>query len=103
MRSLWLSLFISFILSSSLIAQNPAPDSAAGTSQVVQPVSVSVYDDSAARARSQEQMNRNLDAFVRQQKEREKKEWQRAWMRIGLGMFFLVVLIVGMLRRRKKK
>ncbi len=51
----------------------------------------------------QEQNIRNLDALVKEIKERDKKAKQQMYIRLGLGLFFLIVLIVGLLRRRKKK
>lgn len=51
------------------------------------------------RKETHDQMDRNLSAFVRMQKEREKKEKQKIYVRIALGILFLIVLIVGLMRR----
>lgn len=53
------------------------------------------------RKETNDQMDRNLSAFVRMQKEREKKEKQKMYVRIALGILFLIVLIVGLMRRRQ--
>ena len=50
---------------------------------------------------SLEQMDRNSDAFIKMQQEREKKQKQQTYIRITMGALFLVVLIVGLMRRRK--
>lgn len=51
---------------------------------------------------SLEQNSRNLDRFLADMKEREKKERRQMYIRLGLGVAFLAVLIVGLLRRRKQ-
>ena len=43
------------------------------------------------------------DWFIRYQKEREAKARKQAYIRIGIGVAFAAVLVVGLLRRRKKK
>jgi hypothetical protein len=48
-------------------------------------------------------MNNNLNAFARMQQERDKKQRQQMYIRIALGVFFLVVLVVGLTRKRKQK
>ena len=52
--------------------------------------------------RTLEQNNRNLDSFVQMQREREARAKKAMWMRLGLGVFFAAVLVVGLVRRRKK-
>lgn len=47
-------------------------------------------------------MDRNLKALVQMQKERENKQKKQAYIRIGLGVLFLSVLVVGIMRRRRK-
>ena len=49
---------------------------------------------------SQASMNNNLNAFVRMQQERSRKQMQQNYIRIGAGVLFLVILIIGW--RRKK-
>ena len=56
--------------------------------------------DSINMVRFNEQNARNLDAFMAQRKEQEKKNMQRMYWRLGFGVLMLVVLIVGW--RRKK-
>lgn len=50
-----------------------------------------------------ERNSKNLDSFLQYQKEQKEKEQRRAMLRIGLGIFFLIVLIIGLSRRNKKK
>ena len=58
--------------------------------------------DSANRQQMMEQNNRNLDAFMAMQREREAKQKKAMWIRLGLGVLFLGVLIFGVMRRKKK-
>lgn len=51
---------------------------------------------------SMEQNNRNLDEFMRMQKEREAKAKKASLIRIGIGILFLGILIFGWMRKRKK-
>ncbi len=60
------------------------------------------YDSSIA-AQQIETNNRNLNSFLGDMKEREQKEKQRMWMRIGFGLLLLVVGIIGMRRKSKVK
>ena len=46
---------------------------------------------------------RNLDAFMAEQKTRERKLSQRMYWRIGFGVLMLVILGVGMARKKKLK
>lgn len=59
--------------------------------------------DSMNMVTFKEQNSRNLDAFVRTIKEREQKQKQQMWMRLGFGVLMMGVLIFGLLRKRKKK
>jgi len=61
------------------------------------------YYDSVNLARDMEQNNRNLTSFVNNLREREKKEKQKMWLRIGLGVLFLAIGIFGVTRKRKAK
>ncbi|MDB5207007.1 MAG: hypothetical protein JWR72_2082 [Flavisolibacter sp.] len=47
------------------------------------------------------QNSRNLDQFLADMKEQERKEKRQTYIRIGFGAAFLVVLIIGLARRRK--
>lgn len=58
--------------------------------------------DSINRELSNKQMARNMDAFMAERKEQERKAKQGAYVRIGFGVLLLVVLIIG-LRRKKKQ
>jgi hypothetical protein len=55
--------------------------------------------DSIARAKD---ADRNISNIVRWQKERIDKEKRQAILRIALGVLFLVVLVVGLMRRTRK-
>jgi hypothetical protein len=46
---------------------------------------------------------RNIDYFLQLQEERHAKEKRNAIIRIGIGVAFLIVLIIGLRRRRLKK
>jgi len=50
-----------------------------------------------------EQNSRNLDGFLQMRKEQEAKQKRNAMIRIGIGVLFLVVLAIGLLRRRRTK
>lgn len=58
--------------------------------------------DSAYMKRQMEQNTRNLDAFMAMQREREAKQKRSNWIRLGIGVLFLGVLVFGVLRKRKK-
>ena len=51
----------------------------------------------------EEDSQRNMDYILQLQKERRAKEKRNAIIRIGIGLIFFVVLIVGLRRRRLKK
>ena len=57
--------------------------------------------DSLNMVRFNEQNTRNLDAFMAQRKEQERKAMQGVYLRFGFAAMMLVVLFVGL--RRKKK
>lgn len=46
---------------------------------------------------------RNLDAFMVQRREQEKKTTTRMYWRIGFGVIMLVILGAGMARKKKQK
>jgi uncharacterized protein YxeA len=48
------------------------------------------------------QNEQNLQAFISAQKEREQKAKQRMYWRIGFGILMLIVLIIGLVRKRNK-
>ncbi len=58
--------------------------------------------DSVNRVQSNEQMARNMDRFMVERKEQEKKAKRGAYIRIGIGVLLFIVLIIG-LRRKKKQ
>ena len=59
--------------------------------------------DSINMARFNEQNNRNLDAFMAERREQEKKQLKAMYLRLAFGGLMLIVLIVGFLRKKKKK
>ena len=61
------------------------------------------FNDSIAMARQMESNNRNLTGLVDMMQEREKKARQGMWLRIGLGIAFLIIGIVGIARMKKTK
>jgi len=105
MLRFFLLFFISSLLVSNIPAQIPAKDSVIGPADSMQQILAAqmAYQDSIDKVRSMENMNRNLNAFVKEQKARENREWKRAMLRLGIGIFFFIVLIWGLLRKRKKK
>ena len=58
--------------------------------------------DSVNNHLQQEQSERNLDSFMAMQRENEAKAKKAMWIRLGLGVLFLGVLIFGLMRKRKK-
>ena len=97
---------ISFILSFSLQAQNT--DSfvrAVDSSTKAMRQRITATEDSLYKMevqRSLQQNNRNLDRFLADMKEREKREERQMYIRLGIGVLFLAVLIIGLLRKRKQ-
>ena len=47
------------------------------------------------------QNERNLNAFMAARKEQERKDIQRMYWRLGFGILMFIVLIVGLMRRKK--
>ena len=105
MLRFFLLLFISCLFITKIPAQNPPKDSVVSSADSMKQVLAAqmAYQDSVDRARSMESMSRNLDSFVKEQKVRENREWKRAILRLSIGIFFLIIFIWGMLRKRKKK
>lgn len=60
-------------------------------------------NDSIEMARFNEQNSRNLNSFVKNMQERERKQKRAMWMRLIFGVALLGVGIYAMLRKRKKK
>ena len=56
-----------------------------------------------AMARDSANMARNMDAWVRQQKENDEKMKRQLWIKGSLFAVMLAVTIVGFVRRRKAK
>lgn len=49
------------------------------------------------------QNSRNLDNFIKYQKEASNRQKRNAWIRIGLGIFFFIILVIGLNRQKKKR
>lgn len=64
---------------------------------------INKYDDSVERAMIDRQTKQSVDYFVQLQKERKAKEKKQAIIRIAIGIGFLIILIVGLRRRRTPK
>ncbi|MES2431780.1 MAG: hypothetical protein V4556_12650 [Bacteroidota bacterium] len=47
------------------------------------------------------QNERNLNAFMAERKEQERKAQKGMYLRIGFGVLMLIVLIIGITRKRK--
>lgn len=59
--------------------------------------------DSLNMVRFNEQNARNLDAFMAQRKVQEQKAMRNMYWRLGFGVLMLIVLIVGLKRKKKVK
>jgi hypothetical protein len=59
------------------------------------------FNDSMETARQIESNNRNLTGLVNMMQDREKKERQTMWLRIGLGIGILIIGIIGIARKKK--
>jgi hypothetical protein len=64
---------------------------------------MNTYYDSAAKKQAQDNNIKNLLALTDSLEKRKAKEKRAAMLRIGIGAGFLVILVVGLMRRRKKK
>ena len=64
---------------------------------------VNKFTDSLETARRMESNNRNLDGLVSMMQERDRKARQGMWLRIGLGIAFLIIGIIGIARKKKTK
>ena len=51
----------------------------------------------------QEPSNSNLNSLVKEIQSRDKKEKQQMYLRIALGIIFFILLVIGLLRRSRKK
>jgi hypothetical protein len=63
--------------------------------------------DSMARAmqlkEDMERNERNLNSFLADQKRRNEKLKKQNMIRIGIGVGFLAIMVIGLMRRRKAK
>ncbi len=48
-------------------------------------------------------MQRNTNNLVNFMRERDEKARKRMWLRLGFGIAMLVILIIGLMRKRKKR
>ncbi len=56
------------------------------------------YYDSINNARNLQ----NLESFTKQYNEKQKANKRKAFIRLGIGILFGVVLVIGLMRKRKK-
>lgn len=96
-------LFLSFLLLFSILV------SAQTDSGIVKPAAVdtvTTWSQDSSRdigIRNYDENNiRNLEALLKEQQGRRAKEKTGALIRIGVGLLLLVVLVVGLRRKRKK-
>jgi hypothetical protein len=59
------------------------------------------YSDSLQNAATARQLEENMNSFMRYRKEQEEKQRMRSILYIGVGVFFLVVLVLGLRRKMK--
>jgi hypothetical protein len=71
------------------LAQEPAPADTLITPTVITPV-------------NQQEISSGLESLMRYQEERRAKEKKAAMIRIGIGVALLIVLVIGLSRRKKK-
>jgi len=57
--------------------------------------------DSLNMVEFNKQNERNLNAFMAARKEQERKDIQRMYWRLGFGILMFIVLIGGLMRRKK--
>lgn len=74
------------------------------TAKLKESINASMHiTDSLDMVRFNEQNTRSLNAFMAERKEQENKARQRMYWRLGFGVLMLVVLIVGLTRKKKVK
>ena len=61
-----------------------------------------VQEDSIFKE-TMEQNSRNLTSFLKYQEEVKAREKRNALIRISLGIFFFIVLLIGLNRQRRKR
>jgi hypothetical protein len=66
-------------------------------------INMNSYYDSTEEKRRQDNNVRNLLELSKTLDERRAKEKRAALLRIGIGAGFLVILVIGLMRRRKKR
>lgn len=112
MRALLLfAAFLPFLLSSPLYAQTgdtliKVSDSSREAVRQTVKTEFERWQDSMKAVRIKEDVQKHgksLDAFLQEMNEREKAEKRQRNFRIGLGVFFLIVLALGLARRKRKK
>ena len=63
------------------------------------------WQDSMRAVRIKEDVKKHgkpLDAFLEEMKEQEKAQKRQLYFRLGVGVLFLIVLAVGLARRKRK-
>jgi hypothetical protein len=100
----WLTFIIVSFLTLSINAQDtsaqPTPKES-GSQLTYEQVQDSLYLQRMKR--SVNENGKVLDQFLADFKERQEREKRQLYIRIGLGIAFVAVLIYGLLRRRKSR
>lgn len=91
--------FLSFLISIACFSQNDTTENRLTDTGVSE--TYRVYD-SMQRQQAQDNNVRSFLALADLQKRQRAKEKRDAMLRIGIGVGFLAILVVGLRRRRKK-
>jgi hypothetical protein len=65
-------------------------------------LSIPGYSQNTDSFASMEQNGKNLERFMTDYTERQKREKKQMYIRLGLGVAFLAVLVVSIVRRRRR-
>ena len=102
MRKYFLILIFGLIASSAF-SQTSTTDTTLTVQQVLQTDTTAKKDvDEGFNKSDQDQMRNNLDSFLQMQNERRAKQKRQAILYIAIGIGFLIIMIIGLMRHRKK-
>jgi hypothetical protein len=91
-----------YLFSSSVFSQTTTADTLINQDVLQTDTLVKKTIDKGLNKIDKDQMRNNFNSFLQMQKERKAKENRQAYIRIGIDIAFLIVLVVGLMRRRKK-